>query len=197
MNKFSLQIPDVTEKTKYYFLAGIVLLVILFDYVFIMRMQINALASLRPKVSELSKDFNDTQYNLERISLYQSEVAKLRGKLKETETSILTREEIPMALEKISRLAGNFDIQIDQIMPLKESQELVLDSSEGKFFALPIFIKALGSYHDIGHFFNKIETNEIFMNIQDFSITQNSNFAKKQFFTIAITVFVVEKPKKH
>ena len=193
INKIPFEIPEMTRKMKYYFLAGFVFFIFLFDYIFIMGFQINALKSLSPKNLELSENLKETKYNLENMPHYQKEVSRLREKLLRVETSILSREEIPMLLEKISRLAISSDVQIDQIMPLKDSQELVLENDGGKYFALPIYVRGQGSYHAIGKLFNRIETDKIFMSIEDFDISQNSSHPRKHIVKSAITIFVMEK----
>ncbi|MDP8264380.1 MAG: type 4a pilus biogenesis protein PilO [Candidatus Aceula lacicola] len=193
IDKIPFEIPEITGKMKYYFLAGFILFVLLFDYVFIMGFQINALKSLIPKSVELSKELKETKYNLKNMPHYQKEVSRLRGNLSKVEMSVLSREEIPMLLEKISRLAISSDVQIDQIMPLKDSQELVLENDGGKYFSLPIYVRGQGGYHAIGELFNRIETDEVFMSIEDFDITQNSGHPRRHIVKIAITIFVMEK----
>ncbi|MDD3374850.1 MAG: type 4a pilus biogenesis protein PilO [Candidatus Omnitrophica bacterium] len=193
INKIPFEIPEMAEKMKYYLLAGLVVFILFFDYVLFMRFQINALKSISPKNIELSENLKELKRNLENMPHYQKEVSRLREKLVRVDASVLSREEIPMMLEKISRLAIAAGVQIDQIMPLKDSQELVLEREGAKYFALPIYVKGQGGYHAIGELFSRIEGDQIFMNIEDFDIMQNSAHLRNHIFKIAITIFIVEK----
>jgi len=192
-NKILAYLPPLTQKTSYYVLGGAVVFILLFDYLFFMSFQIKALGSLNPKIATLGKDLKDTKYHLERISLYESEATRLREKFSKVKTSILTREEVPMILENISRIASSLGVQIDQIMPLKESEEKMLETDGGFYFAVPILVKAEGSYHNIGRLFNKVEEDQIFMNIQDFDIVKNNAYPNKQMLKFVVIIFVKEE----
>ena len=187
--------PSVNDKTKYYFLAGAIVFIFLFDFFLIMSPQLKALGTLGQNIAKLDKDIKDTNYNLERISLFKTEAERLQEKLFKIEKSVLSRQEVPLALDKISRIAAGVDVQIDQIMPLKDSESLALESAEGKYYALPIFVKAIGGYHNIGKFFNRLETDEIFMTIEDFEIMNNNLNPQKHILKMAITIFTLEKEK--
>lgn len=193
MNKIPFEIPEMTNKTKYYLFAVIIVAVLLLDYTLFMRFRIKALSLLTPEISRLSEDLKQVKYNFEHQPEYQKEVSGLREKLAKVETSILAREEIPTLLKSISRLAISSNVQIDQIMPLKDSQSLVLENEDAKFYALPIYVKGQGGYHAIGKFFNRIENNQVFMNIEDFDVSQNSQNFREHVIKIAITIFVMER----
>ncbi|MDP8265477.1 MAG: type 4a pilus biogenesis protein PilO [Candidatus Aceula meridiana] len=192
-NKILAYLPPLTQKTSYYVLGGAVAFALLFDYLFVMSFQIRALRSLNPKIATLGKDLKDIKYHFERVSIYEAEAARLRERFSKVKTSILTREEIPMILENISRIASGLGVQIDQIMPLKESEEQMLESDEAIYFAVPIFIKAEGGYHAFGKFFNRIEEDQTFMNIQDFDIVKSSTHPRKQMSKFVIIIFVKEE----
>ena len=158
-----------------------------------MRPQLKALGTLGQNITKLDKDIKETNYNLERISLFKAEAQRLRENLVKTERSVLSRQEVPLALDKISRIAADVNVQIDQIMPLKDSESLALESVEGQYYALPIFVKAVGGYHDIGKFFNQLETNEIFMTIEDFEIMHNNLNPREHILKMAITIFTLQR----
>ncbi len=193
MNKIPFEIPEMTNKTKYYLFAGIIVIVFLLDYTLFMRFRIKALNSLAPEISKFSESLKNTKYNFEHQPAYQKEVSGLREKLSKVEKSILAREEIPMLLENISRLATSSNVQIDQIMPLKDSQSLVLENEDARFYALPIYVKGQGGYHSIGEFFNRIESNQVFMNIEDFDIFSSPQNPRKHIVKTAVTIFVMER----
>ena len=78
-------------------------------------------------------------------------------------------------------------------MPLRDSQNLELENDEGKYFSLSILINAMGSYHNIGRFFNRIESNPTFMSISDFDIASRNTDPTHHELRMTVKVFILEK----
>ncbi len=189
----SLIANKMNEKNRYYVLAAILIGIFVIDYLFIMMPQVRTLLALNPKISALSKDLKQARDDIKKVDQYQAELRGFKEKMKTIGKKILNREEIPTILDNISLIANASKVRINQIMPIRESQNLVLTTDEGKYFSFPILVVAKGGYHDLGRFLNKIENNRIFMSIMDFDITGNSDDTTHHSARITIKAFIREK----
>jgi len=183
----------VNEKNRYYIIAGVLAGVLAVDYFAVMMPQIRTLIALTPKIQALSKDLKQARDDIAHKAQYEAEVARLREKMKAVDTSILSREEIPKILDNIALIASKTKIKITQVMPIKESQELVLTTNDGKYYSIPILLNARGSYHGLGHFINRIEHNKIFMTITDVDIVAASDDSVRHSTTMRIKAFILER----
>jgi hypothetical protein len=57
---------------------------------------------------------------------------------------------------------------------LKSQQETLTSSADGKYYALPVVIKARCGYHMFGRFLNKLENEDLYFIMKDF-IIQNDD----------------------
>ena len=192
--KFSSFLSErVTDQNRYYIFAGVAVLTFFVGLLLIM-MPIRTLRVLDPKIETLSRDLKQARENIKEIDEYRQQVEQLKNKFDDVlGTRILSKEEIPSILENISVLAGQCKIKVNQIMPLKESQHLVLTTDEAKYYALPILVNGRGSYHNIGRFINKIEGNKVFMAITDFDMAGNNDDWSHHSMNITIKTLVREK----
>jgi len=189
----SSKLSALDEKSRYYVLGGILLFIFLLDYFIIMQPQLKTLMTLNPKIAILARDFKKAKEDIPRYSHYEEQVNKLREKKLSSGTKILLKEEISLILENISLIANKVGVRINQIMPIKDSQQLVLSNEDGQYYTLPILVDAKGGYHGIGRFFYQIENDPIFMSITDFDITANSSDPLHHSTRITIKAYVLEK----
>lgn len=196
ISSVSAKLGSLNEKNRYYVLGGVLLLIFLLDYFIIMMPQIKTLVALNPKIATLSKDLKQARLDIKSINQYQTQVAQLREKMKMVGSSILSREEIPTILENISVLANASKVKINQIMPMKESQQLVLTDNDGTYYSLPILVNARGSYHNIGRFLNRVETNGIAMSVVDFDMTATNDDPYRHALNLTIKTFVRDRSRQ-
>ena len=172
--KYLRLITNLDEKQRYCVLGGVLLFVFLLDYFILMGPQLSALSKINPKIEILTKDIKETKDNLQKIEFYRGEVKRLKGKVKDTDLMVKPKHEVPLVLERISRIANQNGIKIDQIMPETQHQEILLEEKERTYYTLPIFIEARASYHDFGRFLNKIEKDEILLKVSSFTLKKGS-----------------------
>jgi Tfp pilus assembly protein PilO len=72
-------------------------------------------------------------------------------------------------------VASETGIKIDQIMPDMLGQELLTENNQRKYYDLPIYMEARGSYHDFGRFLGKMEQNDISLRVGAFSIVATND----------------------
>jgi Tfp pilus assembly protein PilO len=195
-NKNLSFMPNINKKVSYGILVVAVLMIVLVDYFLIMRLQLKALKTLASQSVALRKNIKETENNIERFSVFENEVDQLKENFEKAKKRAILPEQVPFVLENISRMAREQSVQIDQLMPVKESQSQILKTDEMVYFVLPVLIRGQGGYHAIGHFFNGMERESIFMDIKDFEIIQNPMNPRMHTLRAMVNVVIKEKANK-
>lgn len=186
--KISEKLKNLDEKNRYYIFGGILLCIFLLDYFIVMRPQLGALNKINPEIKLVRDDLKLAQSNIAGLKRFQDQTGELQADLDEINLKVKSREEVPLILETVSRLANESNIKIDQIMPVPEDQELLLESNVVEYYALPISIEGRSSYHNFGKFINSIENANIILNIAEFKIFSTS---EKNLHKIALTIHAI------
>ena len=186
-------IAKLDEKNRYYILGGLLLLIFLIDYFLVLQPQLSTLRSLNPKISLLAGDIKTAEENNRKLNQYQNDLTRLRDKMKLVNQSIISEGEVPWIMEKISRMANKSGVKIDQIMPLKSSQTMLMKNNEAKYFSLPILVDARSGYHDFGRFINDLENSENFLSVSNFTFAADANDTLREVAKLTVKVVVFEK----
>ena len=197
--KISDVFSGITEKDRYLVLGIILFSIFLMDYFFILKPQMGILNAVNPKLTILQQEIKDVKENIPKAAGYQNEINRLKEQFQKSGYQILFKEEVSVILEGISLLANQNKIKIEQMMPVKGGEELLLKNNEGKYISFPIFVAVQGSYHDIGRFVNKLEEDAIFKSISAFSITANPKDTAHHSVKMTIKAIILEKtePQGH
>ena len=187
------KLPPMDEKNRYYYLGGMLLLVFLLDYFLIMQPQLRTLMTLNPKISLLQRDYGKAQDDINKFKEYQVTLEKLRSQKNVLGNTVLLKEEISTILENISLLANSSGIKINQIVPLKDSEKVIMENEDGQYYSFPVLVDARGGYHNLGQFFNRLETDAIFMNISSFDMAANSADLVNHSARITVNAFYLDK----
>lgn len=170
-----MKIPDILnkidEKNRYYIFIGILVFVFLADYFVLMRPQFAALTKISPEIRILSQDIQKAKEEIQRMSSYQDEIKRLEDKIKGSSLKMRSKDEVPLILERISQLANQNGVEIDQIMPFSQDQEILLQDNKRTYYALPILVEARSGYHSFGRFLNQLERDNIAVDEAAFAIT--------------------------
>lgn len=180
------KIDNLDEKQMYYILIGALVFVFLLDYFILMRPQLGTLNKISPEIKILKEDIEKAKTDIEKESFYRGEISRLQEEVDQANIKLRSKEEVPLILEYISRIADEHDLKIDQIMPDVEAQEVVLEKSEKAYFNLPILIDARSSFHNFGKFINGLENGDIFLTIAAFTVAKSDN--DRRLHTIKITL---------
>jgi len=170
LDKYLAKLQDMDQKNWYYMLAGLLILVFVLDYFILMKPQLGTLAKINPEVKILSDNLKRTKTDIERIMEYKGQIQKLKEGVDALRLRVRTKQEVPIVLEKISRIANKNRVKIDQIMPNPLQQKVLLEGNDKTYFDLPIIIEARSGYHDFGRFINELENDDIFFKVDGFTI---------------------------
>ncbi len=180
-------------KARYGIFAGILIVLVLADYFLIINMQRSGINSLEADTKTLVADIERVQADKQRIHQIRENLEKARKELDAMNLKLRPRSEVPMILEDISRIANDVGLKIDQLMPLKESQETLINSPEGNYYALPIVIQGHCGYHIFGRFLNQLERANLYFTIRDARIESNPKSQDSHIVQATIKVILVDK----
>ena len=170
LGKYLAKLQDMDQKNWYYILAGLLVLVFVLDYFILMKPQLGTLAKINPEIKILSDNLKRTKTDIARITEYKDQIQKLKEGVDALRLRVRTKQEVPIVLEKISRIANKNQVKVDQIMPNPLQQKVLLEGNDRTYFDLPIIIEARSGYHDFGRFINELEKDETFFKIDEFTV---------------------------
>ena len=195
--KIKSALANLDEKNRYYIFGGILLFVFLLDYFLLMRPQLGALAKLNPENKILSEEIQKAKDDIQQLTHYQKEVEKAKQKVEEVNLKVRSREEVSAILETITLLANKNGVKIEQITPDTTDQKVLLDNKERKYYALPIDVQAKAGYHDLGRFLNQVETEGLFLAVNNFTISSSGELRYQNVkLTLKAIVFEESHAKK-
>ncbi len=179
-------------KNIYYVFVGILVLFFLMDYFILMRPQLVALSKIGAKVKVLSGNLGEVKIDIQRLNAYRDQSAQLRQDIKKENRKVKPKDDIPLVLERISRIAIENSFKINQIMPDVVQQELLLEDEEKRYFRLPVLMEAKSSYHNFGRFLSQIERADIILKVDSFTITAK-NGGRLHNIKMALSVITFEE----
>ena len=189
-------IAKINEKNPYYTVGLFLLVLFLADYFLVMQFQLRTLQSLSPKIMTTAKDLETAKSDITKIAQYQNQAKQLKEKLKKISNKIKSREEVPLILGNISKVAESNGVRIEQIMPNTARTEPILKNSDGQYFSVPISIEAKAAYHNLGRFINQLEIEEGFLSVPDFVISASTDDPTREDIKLTINAIIFEKTQK-
>jgi type IV pilus assembly protein PilO len=169
--KVRAKLSTIDEKQRLYIFIGVLLFLFVLDYLVLMRPQLGTLTKINPEIDILAKDIALAKEQIAKENSYKEQVEELKQSVRDINHRVRSRSEVPLILERLSLLANNSGIVIDQIMPQTVDQEILLENDQYIYYSLPIRITAKGGYHSFGKFIASIEGNDMFLTIGVFDIT--------------------------
>jgi type IV pilus assembly protein PilO len=119
----------------------------------------------RGELSKLTKELNESKAITRDLQKFKEQVEKLNEELKKALTQLPNEKEIPEILKNISSLGKESNLEFTLFRPKPEEPQ--------QFYAkVPIELVALGSYHNIGIFFDKVSKLPRIINVVDFNMTR-------------------------
>ncbi len=190
------QVSRLDEKNRYYIIGGVVVLTFLIDYFCIMSPQMKTLRTLNPKLTALQTEVATAKSDISQINQYRQDVAKFKEQLEKASRRIINKEEVNWVIESISRMASEEKVKIDQIMPIKGSETVLLKTKEEKYYSLPIMVNARAGYHDLGRFLNRIENGDVFLSVNDFSFVSSGDDTLRHVIKVTFRVIIYDKTEE-
>jgi type IV pilus assembly protein PilO len=119
----------------------------------------------KAELSRLAKELNESKAIARDLQKFKDQVNKLNEELKLALTQLPNEKEIPEILKNISSLGKESHLEFTLFKPKPEEPH--------QFYAkVPIELVALGNYHNIGIFFDKVSKLPRIINVVDFNMTR-------------------------
>jgi type IV pilus assembly protein PilO len=136
----------------------------LYLYVFFIPWQ-DEIKVARTELSKLSKELTESKAITRDLQKFKDQVNKLNEELKSALTQLPNEKEIPEILKTISSLGKESNLEFTLFRPKPEVPQ--------QFYAqVPIELVALGNYHNIGLFFDRVSKLPRIINVVDFNMTR-------------------------
>ena len=193
INKILDQFNSLSDQIRYAVLGGVVLLILILDVVFLVLPQIGSIGDINNQITKLSDDTKQVIVDRQRVNLLRKNLKMTRDQLESLSAKVRPILEVPIILSTISSIANDYGIKIDQLVPEKSQQETLTSDAGGRYFGLPIVIKAHGGYHTFGHFLNKLENDNLYFIVKDFMIQNDEHSTNMHSFTLTIKVILVDR----
>jgi len=144
----------------------------LYLYVFFLPWQ-DSMSVAKGELSKLTKELNESRAITRDLQKFKEQVDKLGGELKDALTQLPNEKEIPEILKTISSLGKESNLEFTLFRPKPEVPQ--------QFYAqVPIELTVLGSYHNIGIFFDKVSKLPRIINVVDFNMTRAKDVKGKR-----------------
>ncbi len=150
---------------KVLILVGILCVIAgLYLYLFFLPWQ-DSMNVAKGELSKLTKELNESRAITRDLEKFKEQVDRLNGELKNALTQLPNEKEIPEILKSISSLGKESNLEFTLFRPKPEVPQ--------QFYAqVPIELTVLGSYHNIGIFFDKVSKLPRIINVVDFNMTR-------------------------
>lgn len=158
-------ILKLPSSKKILILVGILCVIIgVYIYLFYLPWQ-NEIKTLRVELDQLMKEANQGRMITRDLDKFKRQVAILEEELAKALTQLPNEREIPDILKNISRLGKESNLEFTLFKPKPEEPQ--------QFYArVPIDLVMMGSYHNVGLFFDKIGKLPRIINVVDFNMTR-------------------------
>ena len=184
---------NLNDQARYAMLGGAVFLIILLDVFFLVLPQINGIIDVNDQIKKISDDTQQVLTDRQRINQLRKNLQEARVQLGSLSLKVRSIQEVPAILSAISSIAKEYGVIIDQLVPEKSQQEDLTATADGKYYALPILIKAHCGYHMFGHFLNKLENGDMYFILKDFIIQDDGKDTNTHLFSLTIKLILVNR----
>jgi Tfp pilus assembly protein PilO len=192
-NKILEHFNNLNDQTRYAVFGGVVVVFILLDVFLLALPQIGAITGMHAQMKQMSEDTQQVLTDRQRIGQLRKNLQMSRDQLSALSARVRPVQEVPAILSTISSIANDYGVKIDQLVPEKGQQETLTSSADGKYYALPVVIKAHCGYHMFGHFLNKLENENLYFLMKDFIIQNDAKDTNTHLFSLTIKIILVDQ----
>lgn len=184
---------SLLKEKKYLKPLVIIVIVLILDFIFILRGQILFLTKIIPQANRLKENINTAKKDIaskeDLVKLYD----RLNKDVPKQEERIIREEEIPLFLSELSQIAKDSGIRLMQMKPFKLGGEAVKDAQGGLYFRLPIGLDLKCGYHRLGVFISRLETSERYIRVLNFDVASTPDVPFEYPVKMTIETYVLRK----
>lgn len=187
------KIKSLDPRILYVIFGLVILLLVVADFLLILRPQISGLLSQNKKNGELKAQIEKLQDDKKHVSQFEKGLADMKSKMVDFDRMVYAKEDVPMALNNVSTLANEYGVQIDQLAPQRQGEDQLVKNDEGVYKSIAIFIEARSGYHEFGRFINRMEKDNMFWKLDELVFLSDKINTHKHIVKMVMRILVLEK----
>jgi hypothetical protein len=167
--------------------------VLLLDGFVLVRAQFIPLMRMWSKASKVKADILQAGVDSKSETVFKSRLSDLNTEMANLNKKVVAEEELPQALETISKFAGISTVKILKIRPMSEArhaQKTVKVSNEEELVREKISVTAIAGFTQLGRFLALIENSPVFFDVRKLEIRAGSQENMKHSVTIFLDVIL-------
>lgn len=191
-NLKSLNIKQLLDQNRLMVVGGFLLICIIFaDYKIFLHPMVSKMAAISPQVKEKQSRLDNAQRIVVNISNYEKQITDLTNKLSPHNKRFSTKQQISALLESLSMMANSSGVKITAVVPHTVVSQAKENTTDGGYQKFPISIRAIGGYHQLGVFANKLENADTFMRVADIKVESSSRSTLEHDISIFVNTYVL------
>ena len=139
-------------------------IILCLDIAFILRFQVRALGTIKPKIVRLKSGMKNLNKDLIMMQRHQQGLRVSEPK------KIVPADQMPWVIEEISHLANQQEVRISQINPyrqLSQEEDSRRLKSKEEYSLIHIDLEVSAGYHQLGRFLADLENHSTFLEIAE------------------------------
>jgi Tfp pilus assembly protein PilO len=184
---------NILQDKKKLLLAGVLVFILFyFDLTVILKMQIGSVRTMGSKITKLKNDLTTFENDLKRMQEVKSKNTHSSGNEAKKIKKVISEDQVPALLEKISNLANQNNVLVAQIKPSRDTSKVKQDKNalSEKLGAFLIDMNISASYHNLGRFVSGLENDEVLMGLQSIKINAKQQDYLRQNINLLIRAYV-------
>jgi len=163
------------DNKKIFLIAFVGLLILYADFAFIMKLQLQGIRTVTPKIIKLKKDIDNLAKDLSWMQDLERKASKDKTQIGAPNKAkeIISEDKILLLLQEVSDLANMNKVKIMQINTSKDTkvQEEVIAGE--RLLPIIITLDLTCGYHSLGSFINALENAGQYIDVQDMKIIRD------------------------
>lgn len=194
LEQYKNQLSVLKENPKV--IMAVAVLFLLLDVAVVLRGQFQTVGRMFVKAGNLKTEIQSAQTDANFFSTYKNRQADLKKEIEGLNKKIIAEEELPRAIESISKFAELSGVRILKIKPIADIAAVPKGATETASPSAQrqkISIIAKCGFHQTGRFMGLLESAPIFFDVRSIEIRSDEAEYAKQMVTLMLEV-LLKKP---
>ena len=162
------------DNKKIFFIVLVCLLILYIDLTFIIKLQLQGIRTLTPKVIKMKKDIDNLAKDLSSMQDLERKAGKDKAQIESLRPKeIISEDKILLLLQEISDLANKNQVKIMQINTSRDKKAPEEIIAGERLSPIIITLDLTCGYHSLGTFINALENARQFIDVQDMKIIRD------------------------
>ena len=163
------------DNKKIFLIAFVGLLILYVDFAFIIKLQLQGIRTLTPKIIKLKKDVDNLAKDLSWMQDLERKASKDKAQIGAPNKAkeIISEDKILLLLQEVSDLANMNKVKIMQINTSKDTKVHEEVIAGERLLPIIVTLDLTCGYHSLGSFINALENAGQYIDVQDMKIIRD------------------------